>query len=81
MKTPDVAADAGPLLIDVQEVARLLTVSPRTVWRWLSQGELPAPVRIGGSVRWRLGDVRRWIDGGCRRPLAARPRCGTTDKT
>lgn len=52
-------------LIDVQEFAQLLSVSTRTVWRMLSHGKLVAPVRIGGSVRWRLADVERWIEDGC----------------
>ena len=52
-------------LIDVQEFAQLLSVSTRTIWRMLSHGKLVAPVRIGGSVRWRLADVERWIEDGC----------------
>jgi predicted DNA-binding transcriptional regulator AlpA len=27
-------------------------------------GRLPAPVRIGGSVRWRLDEIRAWLDAG-----------------
>lgn len=55
-------------LIDVQEFATILSVSTRTVWRMLSHGKLIAPVRIGGSVRWRLVDVERWITAGCPAP-------------
>ena len=40
------------LLVSVKEVAAALGVSERTCWRWAATGEIPAPVRIGRSVRW-----------------------------
>jgi len=52
-------------LIAADELARLLDVSTRTVWRLLSAGQLVQPVRLGGSVRWRLDEVRQWINNGC----------------
>jgi excisionase family DNA binding protein len=51
-----------PPLITTKELARLLQVSTRTVWRWLKAGALP-PLRMGGSVRWRLDVVNAWITG------------------
>ena len=54
-----------PLLISVEELARILKISPRSVWRLLSAGKLVAPVRIGGAVRWRYYEIRTWIDAGC----------------
>ena len=52
-----------PRLIKATEVAELLGVSPRTLWRLLSEGGVPQPVRLGGSTRWRLSDVESWIAG------------------
>ena len=52
-------------LLDVNAVAERLSVSPRAVWKWLAAGRLPAPVRIGRSVRWRERDLDRFIDVGC----------------
>jgi excisionase family DNA binding protein len=52
-------------LIAADELAELLNVSTRTVWRLLSTGRMVQPVRIGGSVRWRLNEVRDWISKGC----------------
>ena len=52
-------------LIGAEELAKMLDVSTRTVWRLLSTGRLVQPVRIGGSVRWRLDEVREWIKNGC----------------
>lgn len=53
------------LLITADEFAGMLNVSTRTLWRLLSKGELPEPIRIGGSTRWRLDEVQRWINDGC----------------
>ncbi|WP_350212643.1 helix-turn-helix domain-containing protein [Botrimarina sp.] len=52
-------------LISAEEVADMLSISTRTVWRLLSTGQMVQPIRIGGSVRWRLGEVCQWIDNGC----------------
>lgn len=67
---PLVTADADeilsePLLISVGELAMILKVSPRSVWRLLSAGKLVEPVRIGGAVRWQFSEVKRWIEQGC----------------
>ena len=53
------------LLIQAEELAALLNVSERTLWRLLSAGKIPEPVRLGRSTRWRLDEVRQWINDGC----------------
>lgn len=54
-----------PQLITAEELAKLMQVSERTLWRLLSGGKLPKPVRIGRSTRWRLAEVNDWIERGC----------------
>ncbi|MGA2253574.1 MAG: helix-turn-helix domain-containing protein [Thermoguttaceae bacterium] len=54
-----------PLLITAAELAKLLHVSTRTLWRLRSAGELPEAVRLGGTVRWRFAEIKKWIAGGC----------------
>jgi len=49
-------------LLKASEVADLLGIAERTVWRYRSSGELPAPVSIGGATRWRLTDIQAFID-------------------
>jgi excisionase family DNA binding protein len=45
-------------LLKIEQVAERLAVARRTVWRWLSQGKLPAPLRLSKScVRWRREDI------------------------
>ncbi len=52
-------------LINAKTFAKLLSISERTLYRLKSSGELPKPVILGGSVRWRLSVVRDWINEGC----------------
>jgi predicted DNA-binding transcriptional regulator AlpA len=63
-----VDAALPPLLLTARQAAVLCAVSPATWWRWVSAGRSPAPVRVGGCVRWPLdgpGGLRAWIAAGC----------------
>jgi predicted DNA-binding transcriptional regulator AlpA len=44
-------------LLTVTDLERLLQLHRRTVSRLWRRGELPRPVRIGGSYRWRPKDI------------------------
>ncbi len=59
------STDTMPILITAEELARMMGVSERTLWRLLSGGKLPQPVRIGRNTRWRLAEVTEWIERGC----------------
>jgi prophage regulatory protein len=61
----DIHLEEEVLLIPAEQFARLMQISTRTLWRLVSAGRVPEPVRIGGSVRWRLDQVKQWIDSGC----------------
>ncbi len=54
-----------PALITATELAQMMRVSVRTLWRLLSAGRIPAPIRIGGNARWRVEEIDRWIAEGC----------------
>lgn len=47
------------------DLARLLGLSERTVWRLDSAGNLPQPIRLGRSVRWRVVEIQAWLEQGC----------------
>jgi len=49
-------------LLSAEEVGRLLGVSTRTIWRMLSAGEIPAPVKLGGLTKWRREEIQAMID-------------------
>ena len=55
-----------PRLLKASDVANTASISIRTLWRLVSAGKFPAPIRIGGSTRWRAADLERWIEGGCK---------------
>lgn len=57
------------LLLPAEKLAELLDISLRTLWRLRAAGKLPAPIRLGGSVRWRSDEIQGWIAAGC--PSAA----------
>jgi len=48
-------------LLTLQQVAEYLSVSPKTVRRWLSGKRLPH-VRLGRVLRFRQDEVLRWIE-------------------
>jgi len=64
---PNDPHDAGgePLLLSVREVAALLGVSTRTVYRLADDDRMPRGLRIGGVLRWRRAELDRWIASGC----------------
>lgn len=53
------------MAISARDLAVMLGVSLRQVWRLNASGKLPRPLRIGGSVRWNHDEIKRWFVGGC----------------
>jgi len=52
-------------LISADLLARKLDLSKRTLQRLQAKGMVPPPIKLGGSVRWRLEVVEEWIENGC----------------
>ncbi len=48
--------------LTVKQVAELLNINERTVYRMVQQGELPG-FRVANSWRFLEEDIRSWIDG------------------
>ena len=57
--------DSAPIMMTADELAETLCISKRQVWRLKAKGDIPKPVNIGRSVRWRRSDILEWIAGGC----------------
>jgi excisionase family DNA binding protein len=53
-----------PLTLDVREVAQLLGVSKRTVYRMLDDGEIPKPIKLRNATRWRRTDIELFVEAG-----------------
>jgi len=48
------------ILLDQSELAKRWGISPRTLERWRWAGEGVKYIKIGGAVRYRLGDVEAY---------------------
>jgi predicted DNA-binding transcriptional regulator AlpA len=44
-------------LLTVEDLERLLRVDRRTVARLCKRGQLPQPLKLGGSNRWKAEDI------------------------
>ena len=54
-----------PLVYDVKGLAGVLAVSVRHLWRMVSAGSIPQPVRIGKKLkRWPVEEIRAWLRAG-----------------
>ena len=51
--TPAAASRIDPLLLDAKALARLLSTSAATIWRWDAAGKLPAPFRADWLIASR----------------------------
>lgn len=51
-------------MLSVAEVATLLNVSKRHVWRLKSAGKLPQPIKVGRAVRWTQESIATFIENG-----------------
>jgi hypothetical protein len=55
-----------PLLVDFVGLARLLSRSVTSLYRDRAAGRLGVePVKLCGSVRFRVDEVREWVAAGC----------------
>jgi predicted DNA-binding transcriptional regulator AlpA len=61
----DAATADGALLVDVHGVGRLLNCSARHCEDLAREGALPEPVKLGRLRRWRISEIRAWVEAGC----------------
>ena len=48
--------------IRAQELATMLAVHRTTLWRWVHDGHLPRPVRLGpNTVAWDSTQIDAWL--------------------
>ena len=51
-------------LLTAKQLGAKLNLSKRQIFRLNSSGKLPAPIRIGGSIRWAESAVAAWLKAG-----------------
>jgi len=48
-------------LLTVNDVAKRMKLSTRSIWRLVDAGSIVSPIKIGGSIRWRSTDFNHWL--------------------
>ena len=51
-------------LLSAEAVGKMLSLSRRQIFRLNSSGKIPAPIRIGGAVRWSEQTIADWLAAG-----------------
>ncbi len=51
-------------LWDAKTFGLRLSLSKRQIFRLNSCGKIPAPIRIGGAVRWSAAEISAWLAAG-----------------
>lgn len=51
------------LALTVEDLARQLACSTRSIWKWTAEGKFPQPIRLAGSraVRWLRADIEAYL--------------------
>jgi len=50
-------------LLTVKDVAEILSIGVRTVWRWRALGKIPSPVRLTRqTLRWKASQLQAYLD-------------------
>lgn len=59
------ATKQSTMLVTAKELAEMLSVSTRHIWRLKAMAKLPKAIEIGHCVRWKLVDISDWLAMGC----------------
>ena len=43
-------------------VEQLFACSASTVWRWVNEGRIPAPRKLGRTTIWNVGEIRNSLN-------------------
>ena len=57
---PQAATTRAPQLVNVNEAAQFLAVSPSTLYGWVWQRRIPF-VKVGRAVRFDMADLERFV--------------------
>ena len=50
------------LLVPAVEAAKMLSMGRSTFWNKVKLRQVPQPVKIAGITRWRVSDLRSFVD-------------------
>ena len=52
-------------LVTVKEIAEYLDVTTAAVYKWVKEGTMPSPFRLGGpksTLRWKAETINAWLE-------------------
>jgi predicted DNA-binding transcriptional regulator AlpA len=49
-------------LVSAKQLAKMLSTSVRSVWRYRASGHLPKTVKISGAIRWKMSDIELFTE-------------------
>lgn len=52
-------------LITTKELADHLGVTTAAIYKWVKEGSMPKPIRLGGpkgTLRWRSDEIDAWLE-------------------
>jgi prophage regulatory protein len=53
--------EEGDRYVNVSFVAERFSCSKQCIWRWVREGHMPRPIKLGCNMtRWLLSDLRAW---------------------
>lgn len=50
------------LLVPAIEAAKMLSMGRSTFWNKVKLKQLPQPIKVAGLTRWRVSDLRSFVD-------------------
>ena len=50
-----------PGLLTAKDVARMLAVSEKAIYKWVSKGLGPPHIKLGSALRFRPAALREWL--------------------
>ena len=52
-------------LLTAAQAWKMCNLSKSAWYKARASNRIPAPVKIGGALRWRRDELKRWIAAGC----------------
>jgi len=49
-------------LLTVKEVSEIVGFKVSTLYKFIKTQEFPKPIKIGKSSRWKLTDIKKWLN-------------------
>ncbi len=49
-------------LLTLREVVDLVSFKRSTIYKFIREGTFPRPLKIGRSSRWKLSDIKKWME-------------------